>query len=650
MEAAKSKLRFFSATRCIIIPVFKIYRRAPKISITRSYLGVEAKEGTDMQSGKWVFRCVIFLGILVGPLVWRLYRGDPEVILGYYSRLHYDERADQYDAVMRERFPGEPSLLIHRDAEFYLNLFKSRPGRPWLLWRWWDRHPARQTLRVPEPPSLRPTPEARRRIAEFSDLVRTLRELDPDNGYPLVFQAWIEAEAGIVPVHEDGASQPNYAVVDVERAGKAADLLRQAVRRERFTFYGREAAEEWMGVAGVPATYAEALLALERLTTLPLPPFPMERDAALRLVAEARRRAESERTAPDEGAAGTAYGILRDLQTLGARIAVGEPGLVAAMAGHSVVSAATEEGAAILREAGQSGAAVRLLERGRSLLRPGLLAGLMNRTDLDSLENGSERPGVSELAADPELIGEAKRLLTERRKHAGRDEGVRFGEGGDIDRAGLLAGVSFPAVEYIVPWTRPLFTRDELKTSAHFELWGLQKTLTVLSLFLAWAVFIVLLSLYGARVLAREGAAAEEWPPFRRIASAGVLYGLLAAGPGLAATFAGNVFWLTNAKHWGWHISLSVLGLAAAYWALASRARRGGEGSPVRSRRLFLGGLAVGMVVWAASYSVLDRWERKWAERDRLFVPRPPRAVMPIESRVVDALVRNIREETASEY
>lgn len=436
----------------------------------------------------------------------------------------------------------------------------------------------------------------------------------------------------------------------------------------------------------------------------------------------ARRRAEKERETPATAETDlSAYDILHDVQTLGARIAASEPNLITVMVGYSAISITGEEGADILNEAGQPEAAARLRARARELLRPRLLAYLMSSKDIDSL-----RPGAEELTAlenDPALIEEAKRLAALRRGYEGQGGFPRFGQDGDLERSGFITSFILPNFNMTTPWTTPPVALDELRTTAHFEIWGGQKFLAVFLIVAVWAAFLVLLLLYAAGSRALRNAAPDRWPSPQQALAAGVFFGVLAAAPGFAAAAAGNFLWQPTGLYLIWHVFWNLWGLLVAFWALGFWSRRfscpdrpgagpwmaltglliaapyawlvysgvlAGErsgmlwgngielwvyaffllfflptlvwgacalvrwlrvllgrpatgASSVPGLRLFLAGLAGGIVLWSASCWLVGQQERKWGERDTLITPNAAAiGFTPAEARFVDLHGENI--------
>lgn len=696
-----------------------------------------------MRFGKMAFRIVVLLAVLSGVVACLLLRQEQDLITMYQSVFIYsgDQPGENnHDKQMRRRYPDQPSLLLHQDADFYLNLYKSHPDRPWYLWRWWLTHQrSRHFPRLDKSGLVLSRQEAvtRQKAAEFADETRFLRESDPDNGYPLLFEAWLEVKEGVALVQADSAQPFRPTVVNPEHAARSAELLREAIGRKRFTMYGKEAGAEWLRILGQPRTYVESWTAIEQLGGLPLPNLIISRDLAQRLVGEAKRRAEEEREGRSaSGSELTAYDILHDLQTLGALIALGEPELITVMTGYSIMNIASEEGAEALNDAGRPEDAKRLRTRGRELTRPRLLAFLMQRPDIDTLRPGAEDLLVME--DDPALIEEAKRLVALRRQNERQGSGIRSGIDGDMNRAGPLTSISIPSISTTIPWTTPLITLDDLKTSAHFELWGWHKLLTLFLFVATWSAFLVLLLLNILHSRANRDDAPDRWPPPRQTAVAGLLFGVLAVGPGLAVTFAGNFLWEISERYNIWHIFWNVWGLLAACWALGLLIRKQsnrktttgfdriipwialagllaaipyaylaysgivtpwssvtaitrneavwwyakatlplvillapvpiwGVNAFLRGRRasgrhssagaastpglrLFLAGLAGGLVVWLGSYYIVDRQDRAWTARDTLLVPRASAiSFTPIEARLVDVHTRNIERVLAAE-
>lgn len=687
-----------------------------------------------MSSGKWLFRILIALAILAGVIADCLFHRNVQWIGDLFALYEYDSSyGKKRDAAMASRFPKEPALLHSQDADFYLDLFNSHPDRPWYLLRWFHAHPDLRNMTWRDTSGLPLSGQeskAQQQAAKLAAIVQTLRERDPDNGYPLLLQAWLEAKEGTAVSQKDPERPLTAEVVDAERAAKAVALLRQAIAQKRFTVYGRETGAEWLRILGEPETFAEAMLSMEQLAGLPIPLLFPARDIALRLIAEARRRAEKEgQTPPDSEAEETAYEILHDLQTMGAHLALGDPTtLISVMIGYSVIEMATDGGAAVLNDAGQPENASRLLARGRKMQRPLLLARLMSFAKDAQLQPGSKALENFPLADDPELIKEAESLLALRMADSGYGSGIDFSASGDLSRAGYVLAIMFPNMDIHTPWTKPVVTLEELKSSAHFEHWGMQKILTAAFLVLAGIALLVMLALYAWQSLTLGKTAPPEWPSLRRMIVGGVLFGVLAAGPGLLAALAGNFLWQLTPAHCIWQCFWNVWGLLAACWALAFWicARSGGErrtqgtkfwlwlalaglltsvicacliysgvlttaptvhrkaviatlailllpmpiwgvaailrwivalfarkannAPDVPGLRLFLAAWAGGILLWLASYCVVDLQERKWGERDTLIAPRLSAiAFSPIEARLIDVHVQNMERALATD-
>lgn len=548
-----------------------------------------------MKSGRLLFCIVILLGVLAGALAFCFFRdglGTVGATQGIPPALSYDTHTSLWNAVIRRRYPDDAAILLEQNGDFFLDRFKSHPDRPWYLWQWWKDYAYKNYNYSPfyqqELPLSQKPPEQRKWAAHFAESLKTLREHDPDNGYPLLLQAWLETQSGMITVVLDGDTRQTRRaeVVDPEHAAKAADLVHQAVRKNRFTMYGREMGGEWLGILGTPETLAESFVAFAQTARMPIPNLTILHDTANRLMGEARRRANMEnQAAATADTDATAFDILHDLQTLGARVAVGEPHILTLSVGRSIAYSATEDGAAILNEAGQHEAAERLLARGRAILRPALLIDLMDElTDPEEIERLKKRHGFSGLEAlplysDPTLMAEAKRLLALRRENMRGKNDIKF----NIQRSGSLLGMIFPNVNRSVPWTEPLFSEAELKTSAQFELWGVQKFLSTYLLTLTWLAFLVLLLFYCVHFLLFRKKSSPLRPSLREIAAMAVLFGCVAAIPPLIATFAGNFLWELTKRHMVWQFFWNIWGVFAACWVLAYWIR-GRSGSAPRSR------------------------------------------------------------------
>lgn len=541
-----------------------------------------------MKSGRLLFCTVILFGVLAGALSFHFFL-DGLTSVGASFRLPTGLSVDTYytsmkEAAIRKRYPDEAPILLETSGDFFLDRFKSHPDRPWYLWQWWKDYSNKNTnerpYEQPELPLSQQLPGIQKWVAYFAEGVQTLREHDPDNGYPLFLQAWIETQSGMIIVKPDDDKQKQHRaeVVDSEHAEKAADLVHQAVGKKRFTMYGREMGAEWLGILGRPETLEEAIVAISQLAKMPIPNFSMVRDTVNRLKGEARRRADMENQTPAAtNADATAFQLLHDLQTLAARLAISDPHLVVLALGGYAVQSITEDGAAILTEAGQHEAAARLLARGRAIMHPALLSVIITHKEMQHM-----RPtgfGLAPLADDPSLIAEAERLLSLRRENMRGKNDFQLA----LQRSGMLLPIIFPSVDRFVPWSTPLFSMDELKTSAQFELWGLQKFLSTYLLTLTWLVFLFLLLFYTAHVFLFWKKSPPLRPSLREIVAMAILFGCVAATPPLLATFAGNFLWELSGRLTIWHLFWNIWGVLAAYWMLAYWIR-GRSGFAPRSR------------------------------------------------------------------
>lgn len=427
----------------------------------------------------------------------------------------------------------------------------------------------------------------------------------------MILGAWVEAVKGVAgaPKQQNGKWIWTPTEFDPQYAENAVRLLRQAIGQKRFTMYGREQGIEWLGILGEPVTFAGSWIALRQMAACPIPNLWQTRDVTTRLIAVARRRAEQEKSDPETAAPERdAYGILHDLQTLGARLALSEPNLLTVMIGVSIIGSATEEGAGILNDAGRPEDAARLLGRGWNLMRPRLLASLMTMDNLDSLQADSPELRERMLGNDPKLLAEAKRLLALRRNAPGRDRWLRTDtNGNDVTRSGVLLADMIPNLDTTVPWTSPVITRDELETASRFETWGWQTFLMAGALLLACLALLIGLILYQVHLRTLRPDA-SRWPSPRRIMGAAVLFGVLAAGPGLAAAGAGNFLWELAGRFWNWHLFWIAWGPLAGAWALLYVIRRRPE-TAGRSKKaeyglwISLAGLAAAPVCAFLAYS-----------------------------------------------
>lgn len=218
-----------------------------------------------MTGRRCFFYITILSALLAGLLACHLLRVNEETAKFFISSYeHVPDTSERHDEEMRKRFPDEPSLLLRQGEGFYFSLFKSHPERPWYLWQWAYHNHAMRELPAMEwsgQPLSQQEGKVQQKIAGLAAIVDTLVELDTENGYPVLLQAWLETKEGITTSRDDETRLPIAQVVDEEHTAKAVALLRQAIAKKRFTMYGRELGAEWLRILK-PATYAESLTAL----------------------------------------------------------------------------------------------------------------------------------------------------------------------------------------------------------------------------------------------------------------------------------------------------------------------------------------------------------------------------------------------------
>lgn len=515
-----------------------------------------------MKTNRGILIVLIILAMAAGAIGWQrltLVRDWWEVSTGSSGSRPSVQR-------LRERLTEEQFAILRGSAADYLKLADKYPDRPWYAWKWFLAHtrdtglPGRDNSGKP----LREQGEKEQKVlADFESNLQALRPRDPDNGYAPMLLAYVEARKGITFDKRDektGAQIGN--VVDPEHADKAARLLEEAASKERIAHYGRNLASEWMAILGEPRTYEESFVAVEQLAGIPIMYLLLPRELADRMIIEARRLMAL------HGSADAAMKVLRNVQTIGAKMCLDAPTLIDAMIGVAIVSLASEDGAQALKEAGYRDEAAELLARGRTLVRPRLLASLMRKGNLDSLSE--DDLGFIRLENDPGLLEEAKRLLALREKNlAGMPHpfDAQNGMADDLDRAGFLAGMGIPNFNSTLPWTEPPVSRDDLVVTSKGEAWFIQKLSLYASASLMALILAALSILFAVHSLVHR-ATASAWPTIRQTVVALALFGAIAALPGLAAAGAGNFLWKESGLFLSWQIFWNAFGLAAAGWAL----------------------------------------------------------------------------------
>ena len=509
---------------------------------------------------------------------------------------------------LRERLTEEQFAILRGSAADYLKLADKYPDRPWYAWKWFLAHardaglPGRDNSGKP----LREQGEKEQKIlAGFESGLQVLRPRDPGNGYAPMLLAYIEARKGIALDKRDEKTGALIgSVVDPEHADKAVRLLEEAASKERLTLYGRNLASEWMAILGEPRTYEESFVVVEQLAGIPIGYLLLSRELADRMIIEARRLMAL------HGSPAAAMEVLRNVQTIGAKMCLDAPTLIDAMIGVAIVSLASEDGTQALEDAGYRDEAAELLARGRTLVRPRLLASLMRRGNLDSLS--ADDLGAIPLENDPGLLEEAKRLLALRKKNTAGMPLPFDAENGmadDLDRAGFLAGLGIPNFNATLPWTEPPVSRDDLVVISKGETWFIQKLSLYTSVSLMALILAALSILFAIHSLVHR-ATASEWPTIRQTVIALALFGAIAALPGLAAAGAGNFLWKESGLFLSWHIFWNAFGLAAAGWALLfwirsqNNSATGQPGSSLSSFQwIALSGLVVAIPCAFAGYT-----------------------------------------------
>ncbi len=456
--------------------------------------------------------------------------------------------------------PAETALSLDGDGEDLRTYALAHPDRPGYYWRWWCKsitqnpHPDTKGERaiLPEQP-----PEVRKWAEKLRDDAKFLREHDPRNARPLLLLAYLEAWESI----SRGRNKNDEivgTVINRDRASQAVTRFHQAVESEKFTLYTNDLAEEWFSLlGGAPATFDEALLVESQIMwKQPLPNLFLIRSLCERLVIEAERRAEL--AEPETGSESmTSIGILLELQTMGARLAIGDSSLLNVLAGYSTIELVTEEGVRVLRANGQEEAADRLLARGRNLLRPLLLARLMGH----EVQNTKIRAPYSILENDPSLAAEALRLM-ELRQQAPVDHFA-------LASNNFLLGMGMSAIRMHWPDTGTFTSLDELNTAARLEYWIWEKFFLCIPIFsaclvLAISAILCIIGVFSAKT--NEDDASRSL--FGNAILPAFLAALIAAVPGFLAAFSGHSLEISAAVSRGWLLFWNVCGTLAAGWFL----------------------------------------------------------------------------------
>lgn len=704
-----------------------------------------------MKTGRWcLMGLVVLASIACARLAWTTFsdhRDRDYWEIGIDSRIFDRETRRQN---LRRAFPGGEGVVLAGTAEEYIQLAPKHPERPWYLWQWWmlRRSPLESPAFGLPFRGVNVRPEELSRAADiFEADAKYMAARDPESGYSLILLAAIEAAKGVtMSPNEDGLQAE---VVDPEAAGRAVELLHRAAAKEHITLYGGELTAERLGLLVKPETYADGLLLHRQLSRTPVGSLPLIRCLSQRIMAEAERRATM---SPEQLASLSpplsVADIAADVQTFGAKYLLDAANYIDVPLGLTAVGIGTMEGTRLLKAVGRGEEADRILARGRALMRPWLLATLME--DLELPPKSRPLDGLI-LENDPELIGEAKRLLALRRENASR---TRFPDyrRGDHSRASYLTMMSIPLMH--LPWTTPPISFDDLRIASMHETWARQKLFLAAIAAAACLTLLLGLFLYGLHVRTFRNETAE-WPSLRRAAVAAALCGLAAGAPGLLVSFAGNFLWaliedyatwqffwncwavllaswiasllvrrwygdafirdpgetegqseprrkssaadwrrwlapgglvsaipfaylgyvvgtennrfvgnlagrVLESGYWEWtaaFLFLALVGLGGLYALLRRIAimlkQRSWDGTATPALRLLLLGWAGGILLWTASYRVVDREERKWVARDTLLFPRASGAKTefrnPIDRRLAECHIEQVQQVLAEE-
>lgn len=605
-----------------------------------------------------------------------------------------------------ENAPPEQRASFSEDPDEILAFAKAHPGRPWHLWRWMAGDRMSWAFAGNDFSGLTLSErhaEYRRVGEEFEQKAEFLREMDPDNGWPLLLLAYLEARKGIALKAANSLGE----VKEARHADQAVAYLLQAAAKDRVTWHERELIAEWQSLLGYKGgTVDEALVMSNQTLRLSLLHFSFRRDLIWLLLTEADRRASM----PGEERP-SAFEILRALQTLWAKIILGETRFLTITSGMATIQTVTEEGAKILRKHGKDQEADALLQRGRSLIWPWLTGGQ---------PSPQESGEIPEIRSGPELTAKAQQLDGARRELA---------QLATSPSTGTLLAAATPS---LTTWpTEDIIATDAFKTESRLEYWAMQKAFWAAFTAVAAVLLPLLIIFYAAlqfRFRRCETYVPDAWPSPRRLVLGALIFGLVAASPGIAAAFAGNAYAIPFRVNVNWLLFCNLWGFLAAAWTTGWWAGRAGGGdvtpatpsAPASVRkglqrrlanlpvvalalspafaayflyrkqdgrllwslveilalifaawaglkavgvlrgmllgtessapsplalRLFLAGWAGGLMLWIACYGVIDRQEREWVARDTLLVPRPGDDVFTSDSALTSRLVRLLQDE-----
>ena len=482
----------------------------------------------------------------------------------------------EFGTLLRHGLPPEHAAVLYGNAEEYRALAERHPERPWYLWHrhfletrsnkylWGVSLENHQVL-------AKRSEDIQSDAAGLVAMAHALKERDPENGMPLLMLAQVEADKGIALTQEQYDAPFVPVVIHPEHAAKAAALIHEAAGRKRITGYTSELGAEWRGILG-DVRDMEGLHRLHfQFAGLPRHPRASTTVFALRMAGEVARLAER----PDAASRREAYAILRDLQTIGARMALDECTQGGVLFDLALIIRATEEGTPALRKAGMNAEAEALMRRGRDLARPNLRWRILGRFH-QYKEWFSEN--LSPMENDPELIAGVQAAYTD---FQNRPHDLQKG---DFDRSLFLRYL----VENDPLTTVPPTPREQIKAATGFEGWANQNILFRLHFLAAGAALAVLLLLYMVHLLLyRKKDADDASPTLAEVAAASLLFGLTAATPGLLAAWAGNFLWSVREVYGFWQIFWNAWGIFLAVWLLLSRAgaRRNAAGNAEAKRR-----------------------------------------------------------------
>lgn len=585
---------------------------------------------------------------------------------------------DKRDEVTQLKGPENAEELLAYAAE--------HPEYPWLLWRWFGAGPDRWygEYKLSGRVLSQETEELRNKAEKFKKRSLLLRDRDSENGLPLAFLAYLEVYEGVALTRGQSTGEPKGVVMHPERAANAAKLLHEAAGKKKVTMYGPELVREAIRTMGAPENYDEYLSNVLVSASTPIMPLLI-----LRVLTEGMC-IEAGRLLKESSDPASAYAILHDLQTLGAKIIRDNATFIDCAVGRVLIMEATEKGVGMLEESGHLNEANQLFKRGAALVRPKVLAILMRTPE--------ERSGF--WGRDPELVAEAVALADRAIPPGFYDLSV-----------GYHFMLIMPSTFYSLPNDGSLPSMDEMQTTANFEYWGWERAFINLLAVGAWLLFLVMIVLKAAGARLAGKTREVPWPSARQMLTASLFFGLLAALPGMLAALVGHglhgdtqsqLLWLLFWNIWGFAaavvalrlwarsqgapdanaplpirprgilewgtviilavmIPLACLGmLHAPFWlalacilllglvvmlaviALAGCTTRF-QGTALASplaRRIVLVGWAGGLLLWFAAYFVAEVQERAWGRRDTLLLAKQTDtgfSFSPVEARMVSA-------------